>query len=496
MRKMKFVALALIVAMAISTVSAFGCTGMYVGKDVSKSGNTIIARSEDQADGCHNKMFKVKPRITKKGRYMKDTGVTQKGFKVPLPRTTYKYTYVPDFTKADDGQYPASCMNEYGLAVVGTVTAFPSDEYLKYDPMKPDGKGLREAILPALLVCQCKSAKGAVNKLAKLLDKYGSVEGNILFFSDRKEAWIFEIYGGHGYCAMKMPTDKVAVFGNQFMIGTVDREDTKNYVFSDNLFDIMDKLGPVMEDGKYNLVKTISGPREDYSNLRTWRGHQVLSPSTAGTYETSKYYDLFFSPDYKVSALDLMDLYRDRYEGTEFDMELHPELRPIGVTRQCNVHIIETFRDLPCDTCQLQWLTVAGAEGNVFIPAFSGITDTYKAYKVDGEKFNSRSAYFTFRQVQSVAQTDRAYLMGGVNDFYKAQEKSMYNQIYKKKASIKKAYKKSKKKGRKYVTTLAKSMAKKEFCYAKKLYKQLVKVQMDNQNDRNGEEKTVFKARL
>lgn len=492
MKKFKTIALILMAAMVLSTASAFACTGMYVGKDVSKSNNTIIARSEDQSGGLYNKMFKVRPRTTKAGRYMVDTGEGQDGFKVPLPKTTYKYTYVPDYSTAGDGEYSASCMNEYGLAVVGTISASASDEYYKLDPLVE--KGLREAILPGLIACQCKSAKGAVNKLAQLIDKYGSEEGNVLFFSDKKEAWIFEVYGGHEYCAMKMPTDKVAVFGNQFMIGKVDKDDTANFVFSDKLFEIMDKLGAVKEDGYYNVVKTVAEPLADYSNMRTWRGHQILAPSTAGAYDTNKYYDLFYTPDYKVSALDLMELYRDRYQGTEFDMALNPGNRPIGVTRQSDVHIIETFANLPTDTCQLQWLCSGCAEGNVFIPAFSGITDTYKAYKVDGEKFNANSAYFTFRQVSALAQSDRDYLMGGVHDFYKAQEEKMYKDVYSKVSKIKKEYKKSKKAGRKYVTNLAKNTAKKQIANAKKLYKELVSVQIDNINDRGGARKTVFKA--
>ena len=495
MKKFKAIAIVLMLSMVFQTTFASACTGMYVGKDASKSGNTIIARSEDQGGGCYNNLFKVQKRITKAGRYMKDTGENQKGFKVPLPKTTYKYTYVPNWTGDPEGEYPASCMNEYGLAVVGTITAFSNDRYLELDPMKQPGTGLREAILPALIACQCKTSKGAVNKLANLLDRYGSEEGNILFFSDKKEAWIFEIYGGHGYCAMKMPTDKVAVFGNQFNIGRVDKDDKDTYVFSDNLFDVMDEMGPVIEDGQYNIVKTVGEELGDYGNMRTWRGHQVLAPSTAGSYSTNTYYDLFYKPDYKVSALDLMNLYRDRYQGTSYDMQLHPEYRPIGVTRQSNVHIIETFRDLPSDTCQLQWLTVGGAEGNVFIPAFSGITDTYKAYKVDGKSFNENSAYFTFRKVSALAQTDRDYLMDGVNKFYQAQEQKMYKEVYKKVKDIKKAYKKSKKSGRKYVTNYAKNLAKKQIANAKKLYKQLILVQIDNLNDRNGEQKTVFVAK-
>ena len=154
MRRLKLVALVMTLAMVISTASAFACTGAYVGKDVSEDGTTIIARSEDQGTGAYAKMFKVQPRVTKAGRYYVDEGEDQKGFKVPLPKTTYKYTYVPDVSTHGDGEYPASCTNEYGLAVVGTVSASPSEAYEAADPFKETGTGLREAILPGLIACQ------------------------------------------------------------------------------------------------------------------------------------------------------------------------------------------------------------------------------------------------------------------------------------------------------------------------------------------------------
>ena len=164
---------------------------------------------------------------------------------------------------------------------------------------------------------------------------------------------------------MKMPTDKVAVFGNQFMIDVVDENDTENFVFSKNLFETIDKVGAVKDDGKYNLLKSISGTtREEYSNMRTWIGHKILAPSTVGAYSDTELYPLFYAPDDKVSVLEVMDIYRNRYEGTEYDM-MKPEnvaRRPIGVTRSSDIHIIQTFNDLPKDTCQLQWLAMGNAE--------------------------------------------------------------------------------------------------------------------------------------
>ena len=62
-------------------------------KDVSDQGTIVIARSEDQGQGDYNKMFQVQPRVENvPGRFITDTAT---GFQIPLPATTYKYTYVP-----------------------------------------------------------------------------------------------------------------------------------------------------------------------------------------------------------------------------------------------------------------------------------------------------------------------------------------------------------------------------------------------------------------
>ena len=108
-------------AMLLST-SALACTGVYVGKDVSDQGTYLIARSEDQGQGDYNKMFQVQPRVENvPGRFITDTAT---GFQIPLPATTYKYTYVPDYTRGDDGMYPGSCTNEYGVSITATVSTW------------------------------------------------------------------------------------------------------------------------------------------------------------------------------------------------------------------------------------------------------------------------------------------------------------------------------------------------------------------------------------
>ena len=337
MKRIRLVLIMLAAAMVITTAGAYACTGVYVGKKVSTDGTTIIARSEDQGESGYNKLFKVMPRITKAGRYMVDTGEDQNGFRVPLPETTYKYTYVPDSTASTAGMFPACCTNEYGVAVMGTVSAGHNSTYDLFDPYVDTGTGLREAIEPALIDCQCKTAREAVVVFGKLLKKYGSEEGSILMFADKKEAWIFEVYGGHQYCAM----------GN--------------------------------------------------------------------------------------------------------------------------------------------------AEGSVFIPFFSGITATNKAYHVDGSAYNASSAYWTFKKNTALEMTDRAFLEQGVRDYWKIQEKLQYSQIQSELAKVQAAYKNGRTEGRSYVTALGNKMAAAQLSNANALYNDLFYTFTANLNDRaNNLRKTTF----
>ena len=475
------------------------CTGVYVGKAVSADDTMIIARSEDQSRGAYNKMFFVQPATDSSGGRITDTGEGQKGFSVEIPQSTLKYTYLQDASDLNDGPYYASCMNERGVAVDGTVSTTVSDEYAALDPLKEEGDGLRESILPAVIACQAVSAEDGVKILASYIDRYGSAECSTTLISDRNEAWIFEIYGGSTYAAMRLPEDRMAVFGNEIMLGWADLDAKDGFVFSPKLRGCLEKLKDPAKKGKnrYHLARSIEpGPRSPYSNMRTWRGHQLFAPSSTGEYSDDEFYDLLFKPEKKVSVTEIMQLYGDRYEGTKYDMRdpENEDMRPIGVTRQSDVHIIQTYGSLPDSCCHLQWLAMGNAEHAIFVPAFSGITDTFEKYKVDndGAAVND-SYYYVCRSICSVAESDREYLSPGVKDFNLAQEKKMQKEITAALPDIKAAYESSEEEGEAFVTDLAMRMAEEQYAGARDMYSRLLFTQMDNINDRpDNEGKTVF----
>ena len=480
-------------AMLLST-SALACTGVYVGKDVSDQGTYLIARSEDQGQGDYNKMFQVQPRVENvPGRFITDTAT---GFQIPLPATTYKYTYVPDYTRGDDGMYPGSCTNEYGVSITATVSTSTCEAWEAEDPFVEPG--LREAILAASVAAVSTTAREAVDVLLGYVDEYGSEEGNTVMITDQDEAWIVEIYGGHQYCAMKMPDDKVAVFGNHNMIGLVDPKATPEdgYIYSDGLFDTIDKLGLAVKEGElYHLAKSVTNnTREDYNNMRNWAGMTILAPSLAGEYDSDEFYPLFYSPDEKVSVLTVMDIYRNRYEGTPLDVTLpgNEENRVIGTERSSQIHILQTFPDWPAECSSIDWLALGNTEHSVFIPFFSGITDTAPAYHLDGDTYNPDGAFWKFKSICTIAEQNRSLYSQGVKDFWKLQEELMYQEMLDAAPAMLAKYSESRAAGDAYVTQLGIDMAEREMLLADNLYAKVLTTMMHNTGLSSSKTPTTF----
>ena len=476
--------------------SALACTGVYVGKDVSDQGTYLIARSEDQGKGDYNKMFKVQPRVENvPGRFIEDTAT---GFKIPLPATTYKYNYVPDYTRGDDGMYPGSCTNEYGVSISATVSTSTCEAWEAEDPfIEP---GLREAILAAAVAAVSTTAREAVDVLLGYVDTYGSEEGNTVMITDQKEAWIVEIYSGHHYCAMKMPDDQVAVFGNHNMIGLVDPKATPEdgYIYSKGLFETIDKLGLAVKEGElYHLAKSVTNNvREDYNNMRNWVGMTILAPSQAGEYQSDAFYPLFYTPDEKVSVLTVMDIYRNRLEGTPLDVTLPGQEgnRVIGTERSSQIHVLQTFPQWPAECAAIDWICLGNTQHSVFIPHFSGINDTAEAYHLDGDTYDANGAFWKFKRLCTIAEQDRTLYSKGVMDFWDLRERQMYQEMLDAAVVMQEKYAESREAGDAYVTELGIQMAEREMLLSDNLYAKLLTTMMHNTGLSSSRTPTTFMA--
>ena len=368
-----------------SMQASAACTGVYVGQDVSDDGSIIIARSNDFRALWGNHIT-VTPHVDNSpGRFMPVSADGE--VKTEIPATTYKYTATPYMKSATAYNGAdcdaAACTNEYGVSMTMSVSAYLNNDSLKADPLV-DG-GLAEVSAVDLVVCQSKTAKEAVDVLLGLVDKYGNGESNIAIIADQNEVWYVELYGGHQYAAVKMPKDKVSVFGNEFSLEYLS--DYEESVTSPNLTDLPEKNGFAVygKNGEINLFETYAGKEitNDTAHLRTWEGHRLLEPSKYGSdYNHNETYPLCFAPDKKVSTHDVAHILCDRYEGTKFspDETGRNDTRAIGTDETLSAHIIQVFPNLPADMSCVSWISSGPPVYGVFVPLSNDCINVSDAY--------------------------------------------------------------------------------------------------------------------
>ena len=408
--------------------AAVACTGMYAGKDVSADGTVLIGRTVDSAPwtACHR--FVATPRVEKAGRVYAET---PDGFSWPLPTTTWAFVSTPRYRSLGRGAMDSACANEKGLVVSGTVTAHPAAALLKVDPYVPDGAG--ENSLPGLLASCCATAREALDLTAKVIAEKGHNGGEIYMFADRDEAWYLEVYTGHQWAAVKMPPDKVACFGNQFMLRAFNPA-SPDARHSPGLLAVAEKAGTLVRtpDGGLDLFRSYSGGLGDYSNYRTWFGHRTWAPDTAGAYAVDRAQPLFFTPAHKISLRDMFELQRTRYEGTDHNPEANQrqDVRVIGTTKQATCHVLQLDGRLPAPMAGTVWATLGNAEHTLFLPLNAALTATPAAYAADQiapcQRWDAALAGNQFRRLAALAEQKRYWYGSGVRAFWQAREDELF----------------------------------------------------------------------
>lgn len=419
----KLMSLVLVLVLAMSCTSAFACTGFYVGKGASANGTIMIGHTVDSWTSAQSVTWVVDRVENEPGR----TYVVAEGVEFPLPDTTFKYTTTP-FTY---GIWDGATINENGVGCTAAITCYATDEIKALDPLTENG--LSEMFLCRLVALCATTAREGVEVLAKYIEMFGSAEHNTILLADQNEAWYMETYTGHQWCAVKMPEDCVAVFGNQFMLGAVDAE-SEDVMCSAELFTLPEENGLAVytEDGAMDLFATYSGGvLRDGNNLRTWYGHVLFAPSTAGEYATETRYDLFYQPDEKITLNDVFDMTRSRYEGTEYcpeDKEDYAyDTRVIAIERQMNIGVIELYDSLPAEMSGVTWVCTADAEHSVYLPISNLVTDLADVFEyvpeTDGPDENC--AHYLLKRLCALSKQDRAWYGQGVRDYWNEVEEAL-----------------------------------------------------------------------
>ncbi len=418
------------------------CTSIMVGKNASTDGSVMTAQTCDSN-------YRTWVEMTQRKNYkLGDTepvfwgtlhteepfdmrNVSEKG-RIPAVEQTFAYL---------NTAYP--CLNEKQLAI--GETTINGKEIL----VNKNGLFLIEE-LERIALQRCTTAREAIRLVGKLAELYGYGDsGECITIADKKEVWQLEIFGsGEGkpgsiWVAQRIPDDHVGISANIPRISLVDFNDANNFMFSSDIKEKTKKLG--LWDGKeeFRFWKIISDSKP--FSVREFFVLSTLAPSLNLKFDSQ---ELPFSvkPDKKVSVRDVIALYRQTYEGTEWDQtknlsvevtrrdkikgEYKESIKPISnfmsndmrsllnnikpnvservrgiAVIQCSYsHIIQLRDWLPDEVGGIAYFSFDNPAQTPRIPIYSGTLYLPKSFAVCGQhRYREDAAIWSFRETNRIA---------------------------------------------------------------------------------------------
>ena len=396
------------VSIVSAPVTALACTQVYVGPELTATGETIYGRSEDAANR-YLKEFGVAPRTEGKTYWSGENGPDHDpaiNFTRDSAGATYRYTYVRDLPSDWDGAteaYSEAGTNECGVSVDATLTTACNDAIAGVDPLLDNGIG--EYNITDVVLSEAATAREGVELLGSIIDEQGSQDCNQIWIGDTNEVWNFQQLSGHQWIAVRMAHDVASLNPNMSNLQfAVDIDDTENCLHSADLVKTAEDAKSLVtfEDGSINVAKSYGLEDEGAGqDTRYVQGHRYFGDRMKageqytldedGAVDTIADPQLFFTP--KRSDYGIFDMLRSvttRGEGTKVDANKNDKLYAIGNNRTVECHIFETRAGLDPDIATVQWQGMSRGEFNVYVPAYSALlTEVDSAYYPAADEFDT-----------------------------------------------------------------------------------------------------------
>ena len=437
-------AILLVTPLFCQEYDAQSCTSVMVGRLASTDGSVITSHT---CDGRYRTWAQMEPaqdhkpgtmhqvlRGTMHTRFRGDTvGVKLMG---EIPEVAHTYSYL-------NTAYP--CLNEKQLAIGETTFGGP-------DTLVNAAGWFTIEELERVALQRCDNARDAIRLMGSLAEKYGYGDsGECLSVADKNEVWQFEIVGvgnnkiGAAWVAKRIPDDHVGISANIPRIGKINRKD-KDMMASANVEKVAKENGLWDGKGEFIFWKCFNTDYAKGRNFhdREWFILSHLAPSLGLTYDMD---ELPFSvkPDKKVDVREVMALYRETYEGTDFDMTrnvkmarpankqhpadtvVSPVANPWLTTQMRNTlntiapgtvefrrtvavawcaysHVTQLRNWLPDSVGGVCWLSLDNPGQSPRVPVFSGTTTLPEAYETCGQmQYVPDCAVWQFRRANKLA---------------------------------------------------------------------------------------------
>lgn len=416
--------LVVVILASTSSTDAEACTNFLISKGASVDGSTMITYAADSHQLYGELYFwqDAKHRRGAKREIIEwDTG--EHVGHIDQPRKTYRVV---------------GNMNEYQLAI-GETTYTGREELINEEG------GIDYGSLIYVALQRSKTAREAIATMDDLVTRYGyKSSGESFSISDPNEVWIMEMIGmgpgnkGAVWVARRVPDGYVTAHANQARIRQFPLDDPENTLYSKNVISFAREKGyfdgPDEEFSFSDAYSPADYGARRFCDARVWSFYRRIAPSQDFSADYVKGVagstplPLFVRPDEKISVADVMDLMRDHFEGTEFDLTKGIGAGPYAcpyrwrpltwevdgqrylneratATQQTAFSFVTQARSwLPREVGGVLWFGVDDADSTVYVPMYAGISKVPHPFAVgtgDFETHSWESAFWVFNSVSN-----------------------------------------------------------------------------------------------
>jgi len=466
------------------------CTSIIVGKAASADGSTMTSHSCDST--TDRTWINVVPHMKHKPGEMcvvyhnpKETRGPDDKNRLPsgeIPQVPETFAYI-------NTAYPV--MNEYQLAI--GETTFGGKMELRSKEGIIDCPELYRLILE-----RAKTAREAIRIADELTRTYGYNDyGECFTFADPQETWFFEILGpgagkkGAVWAAVRIPDGEVGVSANASRIRQINLSDPENFMASANVHSLAQEMGwwdPA--SGKpFEFCYAYDSRKSMGSRRREWRTLSLLAPGLKLD-PNGENFPLSVKPEKKLTVQDVLNIFRDTYQGTPYDMtrgliqvsregktspspvahafmnretmellRVQPE-RTIACKRATYLQITQSRSWLPDPVGGVVWLGYDNPVTTPHTPFYCGVSRMPASYTVDGRAGYSRdSAWWAFRKVSQLAMLYWQPMSRSIANVWSPIEEKAFADQAKVEEEALSLYKQNPVKAREFLTTYCVKMA-------------------------------------
>jgi len=398
------------------------CFSILAGKKATVDGAVLFAHNEDDAIENPVHWYKVPGLLHKPSEALR----LKNGGRIAQVKKTYGFLWL----EMPGLQFSDSYMNEWGVTI-------SSDQCLSREDKGELVDGGIGYYLRRIMAERAKSAREAVKIAGKIIEQMGYLySGRSYCIADAREAWMMAVVKGKHWLAQRVPDDQVAVIPNYYTITEIDLTDTLNFLGSKDIVQYAIKRGWYDPGQKkpFNFRRAYAARRTLGAIWNVPRQLQAVNMLSKKQYYYGQKFPFSFKPKKKLSATDLMEVLKNHYEGTQFEMNPsynHGNPHRCVIARICSNSnkygfVAQLRSKMPVDVGAVLWLAPRRPCIQPFVPWYLGITKVPAAY-TNGSYSEALAEHFNFDKKNYVKESGLAYW--AFSDFADQTDKEYGRQI-------------------------------------------------------------------